>query len=88
MDDHDQELSLLLKNWAASNPPPPGGRFRLLRSASTAGGENLWRINVGWYKSQSPSPISPLAVEGFPLSFMPNTDWIFEMAGNKVRLNH
>ncbi len=88
MDDHDHELSLMLKNWTASKPPPAGGRFRLLKSASTAGGENLWRINIGWYKSQSPSPVTSQTADGFPPTFMPNTDWIFEMAGNKFRLNH
>jgi hypothetical protein len=88
MDDRDQELSLKLKNWAASNPPPAGGRRRLLASASAVGRENLWRVNVGWYRSQSPSPTVTHASECFPFSFIPTTDWIFEMAGNKFRLNH
>jgi hypothetical protein len=88
MDDHDHELSVLLKNWSASNPPPAAGRMRLLKSASMMGWENLWRINVGWYKSQSPSPVAPQFAECFPFSFIPTTDWVFEMAGNKFRLNH
>jgi hypothetical protein len=88
MDDRDHELSLLLKNWVAGNPPPAGGRWRLLKSASAVGRENLWRVNVGWYRSQSPAPAVTHATECFPFSFIPTTDWVFEMAGNKFRLNH
>jgi len=88
MDDCDNELSLILKKWATRNPPPAGGRLRLLRSASAAGWENLWRINVGCYKSQSPSPAKMPFSELSPMSFISTTDWIFEMAGNKCRLNH
>jgi hypothetical protein len=88
MDDRDHELSLLLKNWASSNHPPAGGRCRLLKSASAACSEHLWRVNVGWYRSQSPSPVVSHAAECFPFSFIPTTDWVFELAGNKFHLNH
>ena len=62
--------------------------MRLLKSASTAGWEHLWRINVGWCKSLPPAPLAPQLAERFPFSFIPTTDWVFEMAGNKFRLNY